>query len=107
MSKINNLKHRLKTDPDGMLGWMDGGHLPQISYESAEITGIQLSMILEGHEDVFILSILPGDEYGRYDAWLRRMGSEDMTHMLTKRARDPEDVVVAALGELPDFIGLV
>ena len=107
MSKINQTKHRLRSNPDGMLAWMDGGHLPRMSYESAEITGIQLSMMLDGHDDVFILSILPGDENGHYDAWLRRMGSDDMVHMLTKRARDPEDVVVAALGELPEFIGLV
>ena len=107
MSKINNLKRRLKADPDGMLAWMDGGNLPRMSYESAEITGIQLSMMLDGHDDVFILTILPGDEYGQYDAWLRRMGSDDMVHMLSKRVRDPEDVVVTALGELPDFIGLV
>ena len=107
MSKINNLKRRLKADPDGMLAWMDGGHLPRMSYESAEITGIQLSMMLDGHDDVYILSILPSDEYGHYDAWLRRMGSEDMLHMLSRRARDPEDVVVAALGELPEYIGLV
>lgn len=107
MSKTKNLKHRLRTDPDGMLGWMDGGYLPQVSYESTEITGIQLSMMLDGHEDVYILTVLPGDEYGSYDAWVRRMGSDDMLHMLTKRARDPEDVVVAALENLPDFIGLV
>ena len=107
MSKINQTKHRLCTDPNGMLAWMDGGYLPQMSYESAEITGIQLSMMLDGHDDVFILTILPGDEYGQYDAWLRRMGSDDMVHMLSKRVRDPEDVVVTALGELPDFIGLV
>jgi hypothetical protein len=30
-----------------------------------------------------------------------------MIHMLNKRVRDPEDVVVAALGELPEYIGLV
>lgn len=107
MSKINQTKHRIRTDPDGMLGWMDGGQLLHVSYESTEITGIQLSMMLDGHDDVFILTILPGDEYGQYDAWLRRMGSEDMLHMLSRRARDPEDVVVTALGELPDFIGLV
>ena len=107
MSKINQTKRRLHTAPDGMLAWMDGGYLPQVHYESAEITGVQLSMMLDGHDDVYILTILPGDEYGSYDAWLRRMGSEDMVHMLTKRARDPEDVVVAALSELPEFIGLV
>lgn len=107
MSKQKNLKHRLRSDPDGMLAWMDGGYLPRMSYESAEITGIQLSMMLDGHNDVYILSILPGDEYGQYDAWLRRMGSDDMVHMLSRRARDPEDVVVAALGELPEYIGLV
>ena len=107
MSKQKNLKHRLRSDPDGMLAWMDGGHLPQMSYESAEITGIQLSLMLDGHDDVYILSVLPGDEYCQFDAWLRRMGSEDMVHMLSKRARDPEDVMVAALSELPEFIGLV
>ena len=107
MNKQKNIKQRLRTDPDGMLGWMDGGYLPQVHYESAEITGVQLSMMLDGHDDVYILTILPGDEYGSYDAWLRRMGSDDMVHMLTKRARDPEDVVVAALSELPEFIGLV
>ena len=107
MSKINQTKHRLRTDPDGMLGWMDGGYLPQVHYESAEITGIQLSLMLEGHEDVYILTIMLGDEYGRNDAWLRRMGSDDMVHMLSRRARDPEDVVVAAIGELPEYIGLV
>lgn len=63
MSKTKNLKHRLRTDPDGMLGWMDGGYLPQVSYESTEITGIQLSMMLDGHEDVYVLTILPSDEY--------------------------------------------
>ena len=107
MSKQKNLNHRLRSDPDGMLGWTDGGYLPRVSYESTEISGIQLSLMLEGHEDVYILSVLPGDEYGHYDAWLRRMGSDDMVHMLARRARDPEDVVVAALGELPDFIDLV
>lgn len=107
MSKSKSLKHRLRSDPDGMLGWMDCGQLPRMAYESAEITGIQLSLMLDGHDDVYILSILPGDEYGHYDAWLRRMGSDDMIHILNKGARDPEDVVVAALGELPDYIGLV
>ena len=107
MSKMTNLKHRLRTDPDGMLAWMDGGYLPRVSYESAEITGIQLSLMLEGHDDVYVLTILPGDEYGTYDAWLRRIGNQDMVYMLTKRVRDPEDVVVAAIGELPDYIGLV
>ena len=107
MSKQENLKHRLHTDPDGMLAWMDGGHLPHVSYENAEITGIQLSLMLEGHEDVFILTILPGDEYGHYDAWLRRMGHQDILHMLSRCARDPEDVVITALGELPEYIGLV
>ena len=106
MTKIDNIKHRLRTDPDAMIGWMDGGYLPNAYYETAEITGLQVTLMLEGHEDVHILTILPGDEYGAYDAWVRRMGSDDMMHMLTKRARDPEDIVVAAMENLPDFIGL-
>lgn len=45
MSKTKNLKHRLCTDPDGMLGWMDDGQLPHVFYESTEVTGIQLNLI--------------------------------------------------------------
>ncbi len=107
MSKSKNIKHRLRTDPDAMLAWMDGGHLPTVSYESAEIAGIQISLMLNGDEDVYILTVLPSDEYGSYDAWLRRMDGTDMVHMLAKRARDPEDVVVAALECLPDYIGIL
>lgn len=107
MSKSNHTKHRLRTDPNSSIAWMDGGYLSTASYESSEITGIQLSLMPDGHDDVYILTILPGDEYGAYDAWLRRMGSTDMVHMLTKRVRDPEDVVVAAIESLPDYIGIV
>ncbi len=107
MKKIDRVKRRLHSDPDAMVAWMDGGYLPIGLYESSEITGIQISLMLEGYDDVYVLSILPGDDYGTYDAWVRRMGSTDMMHMLTKRARDPEDVVVAAKEHLPDYIGLV
>lgn len=107
MSKNNNIKHRLRTDPDSMFFWTDGGYLPTGMYESAEITGVQISLMLEGYDDVYVITVLPGDEYGSYDAWLRRMGSTDMIHILSKRARDPEDVVVAAKECLPDYIGIV
>lgn len=107
MSKLNHIKHRLRTNPNSSIAWMDGGYLPSASCESAEISGLQLSMMLDGHDDLYILTILPGDEYGYYDAWLRRMGSTDMVHMLSKWARDPEDVVVAAIENLPDYLGLI
>jgi hypothetical protein len=35
------------------------------------------------------------------------MGNTEMVHMLTKKARDPEDAVTAALGEFPNFIGCI
>ena len=81
MHKIDDIKHRLSSDPDGMMCWLDGGYLPTASYESAEVTGIQISLMLDGHEDVYVITILPGDDYGAYDAWLRRMGSTDMVHI--------------------------
>ena len=107
MSKISDIKYRLCTDPDTMFCWMDGGYLPVVSYESAEITGIQLSLMLDGHNEIYILAILPGDEYGTYDAWLRRVGGTDMIHVLTKLARDPEDAVLYALENLPDYLDIV
>ena len=107
MSKINVIKRRLRNNPNGSIVWMDGGFLPQGSYETSETTGIQIHLMLRGYDDVYIIEVLPGDEYGAYNAWVRRMNSTDMTHMLTKQARDPEDVVVAALETLPDYIGVV
>ena len=107
MSKINSIKSRLRNDPDGMMCWLDGGYLPTAACESAEITGIQINLMLDGYDDVYIITVLPGDEHGHYDAWLRRMGSTDMVHILTKRARDPEDVVVLAKEHLPDYIGII
>lgn len=107
MTKIDKVTHKLRNDPDGTIMWMDGGYLPTGGYDSEEISGIQISMILEDHSDVYIITVLPGDEYSTYDAWLRRIGSTDMIHMLSKCARDPEDVVVAAKECLPDYIGIV
>ena len=107
MSKITDVKHRLRSDPDGMMCWMDGGYLPTAACESVEITGIQINLMLDGYDDVYIITVLPGDEHGHYDAWLRRMGNTDMVHMLTKRARDPEDVVVLAKESLPDYFGII
>ena len=107
MSKVETIKRRLRSNPNGSIAWMDGGYLPQGGYETAEVTGIQIHLMLRGHNDVYIITVLPGDDYGMYDAWVRRMGSTDMVHMLGKAVRDPEDVVVAALENLPDYIGIV
>lgn len=107
MSRSKNVRDKLRRDPDGTLFWQDGGLLPRCSYDSAEVTGVRIDLMLEGGEDIYVITVLPGDEYGTYDAWLRRQGSTDMVHMLTKRARDPEDVVVAAKESLPDYLGLI
>lgn len=104
MNKIEKVTRKLRTDPNGYLMWMDGGYLPHCSYDTEELCGIQLSLILDGFDDVYIVSILPGDEYGTYDAWLRRMGEHDCIHMLSRKARDPEDVVVAVKEHLPDYL---
>ena len=91
---------------NGSIGWMGAG-LPDGSYETCEISGIRLSLVLKWDHEVYLIVILPGDENGTYDAWLRRMGSTEMVYMLTKKARDPEDAVTAALGEFPNFVGYV
>lgn len=107
MSSIDNMKDKLRNDPDGTLMWMDDGSLPRCWYDSEEVSGIRISLMLEGGDDVYVILILPGDEEYTYEAWLRRMGSVDMIHMLTKRARDPEDVAVLAKEYLPDYLGLI
>ena len=107
MSNIEVLKDKLQRDPDGSLMWRDGGYLPRAGYDSEEISGIRISLMLEGYDEVYVILILPGDGSCAYDAFLRRMGSTDMIHMLTRRARDPEDVAVAAMESLPDYLGLI
>ena len=107
MSKINNIKSRLLSDPDGMFTWFDGGHLPTGVHEKAEITGLQSNIMLDGYEDLYIITVLPGDEYGVYDAWLRRAGSTDMVRIAHRRARGPEDVMITAMQNMPDYMTLV
>lgn len=107
MSKISSIKHRLHTDPDGMFFWADGGYLPTGVHETTEVTGLQRSVMLEGHDDVYIIVILPGDEDNTYDAWLRRAGCTDMVHIVNRRAHDPEDLMLAAMENMPEYIGLV
>lgn len=106
MTNMERTRNRLKRNPDASIGWMSAG-LPDGSYETCEISGIRLSLVLKWDHEVYLIVILPGDEDGTYDAWLRRMGSTEMVHMLTKKARDPEDAVTAALGEFPNFIGCI
>ena len=107
MSKIDNIKQRLRTDPDGMFCWMDGGYQPTGVHETSEVTGLQCSIMLEGYDDVYIITILPGDEDGTYDAWLRRAGCNDIIHVVNHRARYPEDVLNSAMENMLDYIGLV
>lgn len=104
MTKTVKTKHQLRSDANGTIMWMDGGHLPHGLYNTEEISGIQISMMIEGYDDVYIVMVTPGDDYSTYDAWIRRMGSTDMVHILSRRARDPENVVVAVLEALPDYI---
>ncbi len=107
MSKINHIKDRLRTDPDGIFAWLDGGYLPTGAHETTEITGLQRSVMLEGCDDLYFIVILPGDEDGIYDAWMRRAGCTDMVHVVSRRARYPEGVMLAAMENMPDYLGLV
>lgn len=107
MSKNQQVRYKLAYDPDSYIAWMDGGHLPPGGYDTEAITGIQLNLMLDGYEDIYVILVLPGDDDNTYDVWVRRMGSTEMLHMLSRQARYPEDVVVTALETLPDYIGLV
>ena len=107
MRKSKNVRYKLSHDPDGVLYWQDGGQLPRCVYDSQEVKGVRIDLMLDGDSDVYVIMVLPADEYSTYDAWLRRQGSTDMVHMLRRRARDPEDVVVAAKEHLTDYLGLI
>ena len=104
MSKIDNIKSRLRTDPDGMFFWNDGGYLPKGMYEKTEITSLQCSIMLEGYDDVLFITILPGDEDGTYDAWLRWAECTDVVRIANRRACDPEDMLLAVMENMPDYI---
>ena len=107
MSKIDAIKTKLHTDPDSIIMWMDDGSLPHCWYDSEEVSCLRINLMLEGDNDVYVILILPGDEEYTYDAWLRRAGSSDIIHMLSKRARHPEDVAVLVKEHLPDYLGLI
>lgn len=100
------IQRRLRTDPDSFVTW-PGAELPVGSYESEEITGTRLHLMLDGCNDIYVITILPGDDHGLANVWLRRMDSTDAVHILTHRARDPRDTVIAALEALPDYIGII
>lgn len=106
MNTIDQIKHKLRTDPDGTIMWMAGGLRPRGACDTEEIVGFQIRVMLEGDDNVYVIVIMPGDD-GMYDAWLRRMGSTAMVHMLSRRARDPEDVAVLAKQYLLEYIGMV
>lgn len=104
MSKINRIKNKLCSDPDSMLAWMDGGNLPTAGYDTVELSGIQISLMLDGYDDIYIVKILPGDEDGTYDVWARMMGSHDAIFVTSCDARDPEEAVLPAMQNLPDAL---
>lgn len=104
MSKVNRSKKKLITDLDSMIAWMDGGELPTGGYDTSEISGLRINLMLTGYNDIYVITVLPGDEKGTYDAWVRMMGNHDMVHVTTCRARDLEDAVILAMQHLPDAL---
>lgn len=107
MSQINQIKRKLRTNPDAYALWRSNASLPTGFHDTAEITSTRVHLMLDGGDDIFVITILPGDDYGYFDAYVRRMGSTDTVHIPTLRARDSRDAVTAALEVLPDYIGLV
>ncbi len=104
MDKIQRIKNKLYTDPDSMIAWMDGGTLPTAGYDTVEVSGLQICLMLNGYDDIYIVTIIPGDEDGTYDAWVHMMGNHDMIHVTTCMARDPEDAVILTVQNLPDAL---
>ena len=107
MTNMATKKRKLRTDPESYVGWGANTDLPTGIYDTAEITSTRIHLMLEGGDDVYVITILPGDDYGYHDAYVRRMGNTDTVHIPTLRARDAKDAVSAALELLPDYIGIV
>ena len=61
-------------------------------------------MMVDEIDDVFVVIILPGDESGHYDAWVRRMSHTDMVHLYHGQAADLEDMKKQLLEKLPDYL---
>ena len=102
---VEKLKQKLFEDPDGFVSWPETD-LPWAGYDTGEISGLQITLMLYGCDDVYIILILPGDD-GMYDVWLRYMGGHDMVHILSRRAKDPEELVRELWEHFPDYIGVM
>lgn len=104
MSKVNRRKNKLITDPDTMIAWMDGGNLPTGGYDTSEISGLRINLMLTGYDDIYVITVLPSDENGTYDAWVRMLGNHDMIHVTSCRARDIDDAIILTMQNLPDAL---
>lgn len=104
MSTFEEIKQKLQSDPDSCGVWVGDGWSMAASYDQAEIRGYQLTMMVDDIEDVFVVVILPGDESGHYDAWVRRMGHTEMVHLYNGQAADLELLKAQLLEKLPDYL---
>lgn len=102
--KHNNIKTKLRRDPDAYIGWIGGNALPTGGYDTEEFSGLRIKLLLTNSEDVLIITILPGDEKSAYDAYIRKLGSTEMLHLGTFQAKDFGDVLVAVFRHLPDYM---
>lgn len=48
MTTNDQIKHKLRTDPDGAIMWMAGGLRPKGVCDTEEIAGFQIRLMLEG-----------------------------------------------------------
>ena len=106
MKKQEKLRRRLNGADGAVVEWPECGDMPQGRYAAEDVPGIRLSVSTEWGDD-FIIVILPGDAGGTYDAWLHRRGGTELVHLLTRRSRDPEGIVKAAVKLLPEYAGSI
>lgn len=106
MKKQEKLRRRLYGSDGAVVEWPECGNMPTGRYTAEDVPGIQLSVDTEWGDD-YIIVVLPGDAGGTYDAWLRRRGGSELVHLLTRRSRDPEGIVKAAVKLLPEYAGSI
>lgn len=103
------IKSKLMDDPDGTAVWACAEEARGIRYDCDEVAALRMTtMEYSGEDDdsVYLILILPGDEPGSYDAWMRRMGENEMSHLYHGRAADLHEMQHKLLLHLPECLGV-
>lgn len=99
-----NKFEKLLHDLDAYAIWAGEQAPPPGGYDVETISGLRVNLMVYDEDSLYVVDILPGDDVGVYDAYVRRMEDGDMIHMFGLHAQRPEDIISIVMQNLPNYI---